>query len=231
MQEFRIEGAAIRREARSSALLWGTVLLLIVAAVLLFVFGGYKRSDANLFALTVLGAVASASILACREALHYAFRRMVFVLDGNEIARKRKGYLEVKIAFSQVESLREELGCLIIESNEPRKKIVIPYSVSGYEAIRTELSKHCQLSARVELSLRGATLLAMILSSWTAFLRSADSKVVISAGAVGLITLAIGSHRMWTLLRTNSWRSAFWIPFAYVWIVASQLIYLRVTRP
>jgi hypothetical protein len=231
MQEFRIEGAAIRREARSSALLWGTVLLLMVAAVLLFTFGGHKESDANLFVLTVVGAVLVASILACREALHFAFRQMSFVLDNNEIVRKRKGYPEVKIAFSELESLREELGCLIVESNEPRKKIAIPYSVSGYEAIRTELSKYCQLSARVELSLKGAALLAMILSSWTAFSRSTDERVVIPAGAIALITLAFGSRRVWTLLRTGSQRSLFWIPFAFAWLVAFLLIYLRATRP
>jgi len=231
MREFRVDDAVVRRETRSSAFLWATVFLLMVAAVSLFLFGGHESSGANLFALTVLGAVVGGGILACLEALHFALRQMVFVLESNAIVRKRKGYPEVKIAFSELESLREELGFLIVESNEPRKKIVIPYSVTGYEAIRTELSKFCQLSARVGLSLRGTALLAVTLSSWTAFLRSMDERVVIPAGAVALITLAFGSRRGWRLLRTTSQRSLFWIPFASAWLVAFLLIYLRVTRP
>lgn len=231
MPEFRIESDAIRREARSSALLWGAVFLLMAVSVLLFVFGGHESSDAGPFAPIVLVAsVVTSIILAYREAFHFAFRQMVFVLNGNEITRKRQGYPDVTIAFSEIAYLGEELGYLIVESDEPQKKIAIPYSVSGYEAIRTELSKYCELPARVGLSLKGAALLTMILSSWTAFLRSADARVVIPAGAVALITLAIGSRRLWTLLRTKSKRSLFWFPFAFAWSVAFLLIYLRVTR-
>ena len=230
MEEFKIEGSALRREARSSAFLWGSVFLLMVVAVLFVVLGEHKSSDADMFAITVLGVgVAASIILVCREALHYAFRQMVFVLTGKEIIRRRKGYSEVRIAFSEIENLSEELGYLIVESDEPRKKIAIPHSVSGYEAIRTELSKYCQLSARVGLSLKGAALLAASLASWTAFLRSTDARVVIAAGGIALITLAFGSRHLWKLLRSDSNRSLFWVPLAFAWLIAFLLMFLRIT--
>jgi hypothetical protein len=184
-----------------------------------------------LFVLSFLGSMVGASVLACREALHYAFRQMVFVLNGNEIIRRRQGYPEVKIAFSEVESLSEERRYLIVKSGEPRKKIAIPRTVRGYEAILTELAKHCPISARKDLPLRSIALLAISLSSWTAILWSADNRVVIAAGGVALITLAIGSRRLWALLRGTSKSPLMWSSLGFAWLLALLLIYLRVARP
>ena len=112
MIEFKIEGDALRREARFRVLSWSAVLLLMAATVLLFVLGvngvlGASSSLRFLFVFTLLGTVASACILACREALSYAERQMIFVLCDNGIVRKRQGYPEVKIAFSEINTLSE----------------------------------------------------------------------------------------------------------------------------
>jgi len=115
MQEFKIESDAIGRDLMFSALSWGAVLVLLVLAVLSFIF----RVSEVLFLLSVLGSVIGASVLACREALHYAFRQMVFVLNGNEIIRRRQGFPERKIAFSEVENQSEERGYLIVKSGDP----------------------------------------------------------------------------------------------------------------
>ena len=155
---------------------------------------------------------------------------MVFVLDGNEIVRRRKGYPEVKIAYSEVESLSEEFGYLIVKSGEPRKRIAIPKTVSGYEAILNEFAKHCTPTARTEFPLKSIALLAISLSSWTAFLRSTDARVVVPAGGLALITLAVGSRRLWTLLHGSSKSLLMWTSLGFAWFVALLLIYLRVTR-
>ncbi|MGA8539843.1 MAG: hypothetical protein WB566_10110, partial [Terriglobales bacterium] len=101
----------------------------------------------------MLGGVVGASALACREALRRAEREMVFVLDDTGIARKRKGFPEVKIAFSEVEYLGEELRWLVVKSIEPRRKIAIPNDVQGFEIIRAELAKHHTLSPSAETKL------------------------------------------------------------------------------
>jgi hypothetical protein len=99
--------------------------------------------------LTGLGTVVGACVVGFREALHLAERQMVFVLNDNEIVRKRKGYPDVTIAFSEIATLREELRWLIIKTAEPQRKIGIPNTVSGYDAICAELAKHHPFSSRV----------------------------------------------------------------------------------
>jgi hypothetical protein len=236
VQEFRIEGDTLRRESRFRALSWGTVLLLMVIAVVLSVLGAYGalRSNSNLgwlFVFTLLGTVFGACILACREALNCAEREMIFVLDDKRIGRRRQGYPEVEIAFSEVETLREELRWLVITSAEPRRKIAIPNDVKGYEVIRAELAKHHALSARAEFPLKGTALLVVSVLSWVAVLWFRDARVVSSAGAVALITLAFGSRRLWTLLHRSSKRPLLWTSLGFAWLVALLLIYLRVVRP
>jgi len=241
MTEFRIETNALskRREIRVRLLSWGTVLLLIMVTVLIFVLGflGLLRADSDLHWLTwlavpfMLGAVIGATILACREALRRAEREMVFVLDDNGIVRRRNGWPEVKIAFSEVDTLREELQYLVVYSTEPYRKIAIPRDVKGFEVICAEIAKHHPLSVRMGFPIKSIALLMVSVLSWAAVMCFSDLKIVIPAGAIALITLASGSHRLWALLHRSSKRQLLWVSLGFAWLIAFLLIYLRLVRP
>jgi len=236
--EFKIEGDALRREARFRMLSWGSVLLLLAVTLLLFTLRASGRLNANsdlrfVFAFTLLGTIIGACVLASREALHFAEREMIFVLNDNEIVQKRKGYPDVKIAFSEIATLREELRWLIIKTAEPQRKIAIPNTISGYDAICAELAKHHPLSARVdrvEFSLKTTALLAAAILSWTGVVWFRDVGVVIVSGTGGLITLAIGSHSVWTMLHSRVRRPLLWASLGCAWLMAILLIYLRLAH-
>ena len=238
MPEFKIEGDALRREARIRMLSWGSVLLMLGVTILLFALGVSGDLSASpdlrwLFVLTGLGTVVGACVVGAREALRLAERQMVFVLNDDEIVRKRKGYPDVKIAFSEIATLREELRWLIIKTAEPQRKIAIPNTVSGYDAICAELAKHHPLSARVdrvEIPLKTTALLAAAIISWTAAMWSRDVGVVILSGTAGLITLAIASHSVWTVLHSRVKRPLLWASLGGAWLMAILVIYLRVVR-
>jgi hypothetical protein len=74
-------------------------------------------------------------------------------------------------------------------------------------------------------------LLTVSILSWAAVMWFSDLRVVIPAGAIALITLASGSHRLWTLLYRSSKRPLLWTSLGFAWLVAFLLIYLRVARP
>ena len=236
MPEFKIEGDALRHEARFRALLWGSVLLLLGVTVLLFTLGVSGDLSASpdlgsLFVLTGLGTVVGACVVGFREALHFAEREMIFVLNDNEIVRKRKGYPDVKIAFSEIATLREELRWLIVKTIEPQRKIAIPNTVTSYDAICAELAKHHPLSARVErveFPLKTTALLAAAVLSWAAVMWFRDVRVVILSGIVGLITLAMGSYSVWAMLHSQVRRPLLWASLGSAWLMAILLIYLRV---
>lgn len=235
MTEFKIEGEALRRDAQFRMLSWSTVLLLLVATALLFVLGVSGDLTAYpslrlLFVFTLLGTVVGACIFACREALHYAERQMVFVLEDNEVVRKRRGYPEVRISFSEIGALSEELGWLIIKSIEPGRKIAIPNSVKGYGTIRAELTKHHPLSVRVAFPLKSTALLAVSLLSWGAALWLRDIRGIMAAGIVAVITLAFGSYRLWALLHRSSMRLLLWITLGFAWLLALLVIYFRLAQ-
>jgi hypothetical protein len=59
-----------------------------------------------------------------------------------------QGHPDIEIAFSEIETLREELRWLVITTAEPRRKIAVPNDVNGYELLRAELVKHHPTSAR-----------------------------------------------------------------------------------
>jgi len=242
MLEFKIEPDALskRREANGRLVSWGIVLLSFAMTVLILILGfqGLLSAGSDLHWLgwllvpASLGAVIGASILAIREALRYAEREMVFVLDDNSIVRRREGFPDVRIDFSEVDTLREELRWLVVKSIEPQRKIAIPDNVEGFEVIRAELAKHHALSAPVEkLPLKSAAPITVSILSWAAVLCFRNLKVVIPAGIIAMALLALGSRRLWTLFRRGPTRWISWACLATMWFSAILLIYFRVVRP
>jgi hypothetical protein len=241
MREFKIEtDTPNEREAKGRLLSWGLVLLLFAMTVLIFVLGfqGLLSVGSDLHWLgwlglpASLGAVIGASVLAIREALRRAERKMVFVLDENGIVRKREGFPEVRIAFSDVDTLGEELRWLVVKSTEPYRKIAIPNNVRGFEVIRAELTKHHALAAPVnKLPLKSAAPVIISVLSWAAVLWARDVRLVIPAAVVAMTLLALGSRRMWTLFRRGPKRLFPLVFLGVAWLSALLLIYLRVVRP
>jgi hypothetical protein len=96
--------------------------------------------------------------------------------------------------------VREELRWLVIYSTEPRRKIAIPNNVAGFETIRAELVSRHLVFVRAKVSSRSFALPAISILSWAAMLLFRDVTVVIAAGVIALISLAVASHHLWILL-------------------------------
>ncbi len=242
MPEFKIEPDALneRRDAKRRLVSWSIVLLLFAMTVSIYTLGflGLLSVDSDLRWLAwlsvpaLLGVVIGTFILAFREALRYAEREMVFALDDNGIVRKRKGFPEVRIPFSDVDTLGEELRWLVVKSTKPYRKITIPNNVKGYEVIRAELTKHHALAPPVnKLPLKSAAPLIISLLSWVAVLWFRDVRIVIPAAVIAMTLLALESRRLWTLLRRGPKRLFSVVCLGIVWFVAILLIYHRVVRP
>jgi hypothetical protein len=241
MPEFKIEPDALseKREAKGRLLSWGIVLLSFAMTALIFILGfrGLLSVGSDLHWLgwllipSSLGAVMGASILSIRGALRRAEREMVFVLDDNGIVRKRKGFPEVRIAFSDVDTLGEELRWLVVRSANPRRKIAIPNNVQGYEVIRAELTKHHALAAPVKkLPLRSAAPGIILVLSWVAVLSFHDVKLVIPAALIAMMLLALASRRMWIVMRGGQRRPLSLFCIGTAWFMAILLIYLRIVQ-
>lgn len=241
MQEFRIDANALSetRAARRRLLWWGIVLLLFALPASTFAlgFGGLLSDDSDVRLLAwlslpaLLGAVIGASILACSEALRRAEREMVFVLDGTGIARMRKGYPDVRITFSEVDTVREELRWLVVKSTEPVRKIAIPNNVKEFEVIRDEIAKHYPLATPVKrLPLKSAAPMTMSVLGWAAVLWFRDLRFVIPAALIAVTLLGVASSRLWTLQRRGPARIYWLACLGMAWFSATLVIYLRVVR-
>ncbi len=147
----------------------------------------------------LVGTVLGSYFLARGQALNYAARQMTFVLDDDTIARKRRGYPEIKIFFTEIACLKDKPNWLIVESTEPRKIIVVPKMVGNYDVIITELSKYCAISYSQKQSFNLILPLTMAAVSWTAVFWFHELQEVVPAGVIALLLLIYLSHRIWRL--------------------------------
>ncbi len=233
--KFLPDSLSRKRELRARLVSWGVVVLLFATTVLLFalrVNGLLRRYPifGYLFVFSLLAGIIGAIILTCRQSLRRAERQMVFVLDEQGITRKRPRFPDIRIDFSEIATLGEELRWLVICSAEPRRKIAIPNEVKGFDEIRAELAKHHTLSARAGLPRTSIALPTIAVLSWAALFFFRDGRVAIPAGIVAMTSLAIGSHRLWLLLRRGPKRQALWVCLSAVWFSAILLIYLRLVQ-
>ena len=238
MLEFRIENDAwkARPVAKIHLLTWGVLVLSITTAALLFVLRALGMNAdltlRSLLVIAILVAVISANVLAFRRGIQRVEREMTFVLNDNEIIRKRGGWPDVSIAFSEIYDLRAESGWLVVQSTERARKIAIPKEVKGFEELQAELVKHHPLSASVgRAPKRFIVLPAISVLSWVAVVWFRDIWVVIPSATVALITLVFGSRRLWVLLHRGPKRLLMWVFLTLIWFSAIFLIYIRVVRP
>ena len=174
MREFKIETdtSSKRRETR---LLRGAILSITVAASAPFIFHSSLQAEhLRWLGLSMLvGAITGWYALAFRLGLQRAKRRMVFALSDKEFIRKRSGWPDDRIAFSEIDGLYEKRGGLVVESVEPLRRISIPREVNGFDTIRAELAKHHSLSvhakpSRARLSWTGLVVMIVSILSWAA---------------------------------------------------------------
>lgn len=236
MQEYRIEDDLPNkiREAKRRFISWGAVLFFAIIAIIVFrmsrsdVSRGVSSSVEIVFLLSVFGAIIAFNVAAYREALYYAARKMVFVLDSNGITRKRIGYPEVKIALTEIDTLIEGSRWLIIKSAQPRRIITIPHDVREYDALRTELARHHSIELRTMFPWKCLLLFSVSVLSWTAILISQNAGMAIAATVIVLIALVFASHRLMKVFVRGSGRLLLWIFLVITWLMAFILIYLYV---
>jgi hypothetical protein len=244
--EFRVSPNHIFRRDQSRRIrvvLWSIVASLIViplSAIALFVH--YRdRTPSYLAPSTFVWFCASLVVVAIGAAYYAAFqnglqklkRETAFALTEQDLVRKRSGWPDVRIGLSEVKTLYERNGWLVVESAEPLRRIAISNEVGGFATLRAELAKHRAISdppTRSPLQpLKFVFPLASILC-WILVLTSHQVGVVRIAGVSGLILYGWSSYQLGSRLRENPKRLFVWMFLAVGWAVMTGFVYLQVKR-
>ena len=144
MQTFRIEYDALKenREARVRILGWGAVALFLATFVLVFILGFPGVVKVWVMYIALVGASIGAGILLGRELRRRSDREMVFLMDEDGITKRRKGFPDERINYTEIRSLHMGRWWLAIVSVKPYGSMTIPNAVTGFETIRDELAGH-----------------------------------------------------------------------------------------
>jgi hypothetical protein len=245
--EFRISSNHALRESnlllRVRAILWSIVVALIVipvSAIALFVHYGDRTPGylapttfAWLSALLVAAAIGAVYFAAYQNGLQKLKRETAFALTDHDLIRKRSGWPDTRIGLSEVKTLYERNGWLIVESMEPGRKIAISDEVEGFATLRAELAKHISISDPPKaspLTLLGFVLPLTSILCWSLVLMSHDVAVVRETGAGVLILLGWSSYLFGRKLRQHPKRFLVWTFLAITWAAALWFVYLHITR-
>jgi hypothetical protein len=238
MSEFKVASNYVSdrgRERNIRLIMWGVVL--VMSAITLFAV--YDARTANpqlvrtlgwLAVAIVVAAIVGAHFLAARLGLEKFEHDLVFVLTDKAVVRRRPGWPDVQIGLAEIKALYQRSGVLVVESNEPRKRVVIPERVEGFESLRSELTKHRPITAAPQRSPGGFIALVGSSLCWALVLLSKNNGVVMGAGALALLLLVWESFRLFGQLRHTPKRLILSILIGLSWVAAALLVYLRIIR-
>lgn len=240
--EFKIspDKASIQRHDQHIRLfLWSLVLLLVGITIIGIVgvrsIGRVAETALVVTAGTIVVCVVGAAyVLAAQEGIERGKRNTVFLLINDHLVRQRSGWPDVRIGLSELKSLYERPGWLLVESAEPRRRIAIPNNVERFEFLRSELIKH----GPIVKSPRRSPLLALLLGlptvaslfCWALIFWSKEPWVVKTAACVAVTLLAWGSFSTSRLRIGSPKRYLLWGMLGTSWVAALWIIYARLAR-
>jgi hypothetical protein len=223
--------------------LWSIVAALIVipfSAIALFVHYGDRTPSylapttvAWLSASLVVAAIGAAYFAAYQNGLQKLKRETAFALTDQDLVRKRSGWPDTRIGLSEIKTLYERNGWLVVESSEPRRRIAISDEVEGFATLRAELAKHRSISDPAKASPQSLLGLVLPLASilcWSLVLMSHDVAVIKLAGASGLILLGWSSYHVGRKLSQYPKTFFVWTFLTITWAAALWFVYLQITR-
>lgn len=216
-------------------LLWSAALAL--AGITLFsVYGvhaaGRQLNTALIWCavLLLVGTIMGANFCAIRMGLDKVERELVFVLTDKELVRQRSGWPDVRIGLSEIESLRERRGWLVVERADPARRIAIPKEVEGFALLRAQLAKHRPVVKASQVFPLGLFSSVGSLVCWAVVLLSKDVDVAMTAGVTGVALLGWESFRLYRQLGNSPKRIFLLIFMGFSWAAALFIFHLRVSR-
>ncbi len=207
---------------------------LAAALIALGISGSVGRGLMQDAVLTAGAWAAAAGLLtlAIRGGMRRAARRCEFRLDGRSLVGKLPGQPERRIALSEIHSVRDEAGWLVITAGDPPQRMAVPKNVAGYHGILGAVTAGREVVRGRRLRWREAALLLISLTAWPVVVFS-STPVVIAAGSVlALGTLAVGTRPLLKLVRRGPGRAraAVWVFLGVGWLGALLLIGISVAR-
>jgi hypothetical protein len=163
-------------------------------------------------------------------------RQLAFVLTDNDLTRKRSGWPDVQIPFSEIRSVKEKRDWLIVEEAVAGRRIAVPRDVNDFELLRSELAKYARPSSpsgtRHGISfLGGLGVLLLSIVCWWLALFSSNAGLVRGSGVVILVLLGWSGLYALKLRLLRSAPVFVLLILSVIWTAALAFACLRLARP
>jgi hypothetical protein len=208
----------------------GAIILTLLGTCFLALYDPLDLSDSvrRLLADLAIGAaglvIVGVVILSYFEGLWKLRSRSEFEVFPDKIIEKRlEARFALEIPLNKIRSLSQRSGWLVVEGDDPLKRIMIPQEIDGFEELKVELSSHHELEASNTTRPVRSFLPILLLVGACGLLFVGRSLFVILAGAILLFFLeGWGFYALVGVYRTRP------IPkfLILVWIVTLLTIFL-----
>lgn len=236
MREFKVRSVTEQEgERRARVILWAGLISL--SEITLFaVFGASSASPqlntAFVWAagLLLAAALIAAYFLAFASGLDRVERDSLFILDDQRLIRRRAGFPDIQVQLSEITSLQERGGRLVIEAGKSGQRIILPQNPEGLESLRSELERSTPISIGRKRPILPLTFLIVYIASWSLVLWSNIDSLRWIALAIAAILLIWESAQLFKRFRHTRAHRFVWAVLGLSWAGAILALYWRFFR-
>lgn len=157
-------------------------------------------------------------------------RQLEFEIFGGKLVQRSAGEAPVEIPLAEIKSIREQGGCLLVESRDRRHHILVPKGVSQFEELEKELSIYSVVQKRSPGRLSGAILLPVLVAAWIFLSLSSKTAVAVPVGVATLVVYAWGISRQRSIVREKRAKWLVLVTYAASWAILAWLVLHQIRK-
>ena len=212
---------------------WGIIILLTgILALSLYdpteLSDSTRRTIGGAAGALVLISIAGAIMLSAKGSMWKLKRAFQFQLSDDKIVQMREGSPTVEMSLTQVESLHEYHGWLIVRGGGPTRQLAIPFEIDGFEELKGKLAAHCAvMRLKTKISILSFVPLVLAVGAYAFLFTSRIVSVVIASGCGALLIQGWGFYSLWRAYRGKSMNLLLMGAYFFTCLVIVWLVYQR----
>jgi hypothetical protein len=214
-------------------IVWGAVVFLLgIAIVSIYepveLGDSGRRTLAWIAGAIVLSSVLLANVVASRGSLRKLKEGFQFDISDGKIIQTHEGQQSVEIPLTQIVSIREYRGWLVINGGEPSRQITIPSEVDNFEELKRELTAQRAVTTLKSTSrFIGVVQTGLLIVACICLFISHNRAIVMTAGGVVLLLQAFGFYSIWHQRSGVSRPKILVVVGVLLWFVTAWIVYER----
>jgi hypothetical protein len=177
----------------------------------------------------MVASVLGLTLLGVKDETWKLKRKLRFEVSDGKIIQSSDDTAAIEIPLSNIASVHEYRGRLLIRGGEPRQQLSVPREIDDFEVLKRELTSYHPITVfKAKVYPFSFLPVILIIGAWFLLLTSHARPVVLVAGIAALSLQAVGAYSLVAALRGKKNLRFIALMLVFTWLLIAGIVFQRV---